>query len=148
MELVRWRPRRYAPVAPYDLDQAFDRLMRSWASPVSFSELDWSPSIDVSETDGEIVVKAEIPGVSPEDVDISIEDNHLIVSGEKRQESRDENRNYYRLERSYGSFRRSIALPPGADADNVKASCKEGILSIVIPKGENGKSRRIEIEAG
>ena len=147
MELVRWRPRRYAPVAPYDLDRVFDRMMRSWASPASLPEFDWNPSIDVSESDEEIVVKAEVPGVSSEDIDISIDGNHLIVSGEKKQESEEKERNYYRVERSYGSFRRSIALPSGADLDNIKASSKDGVLSIVIPKGEDNKSRKVEIEA-
>jgi HSP20 family protein len=147
MELVRWRPRRYAPVAPYDLDRVFDRMMRSWASPMSVSEFDWNPSIDVSESDDEIVVQAEIPGVSPEDVEISVDDNHLIISGEKRQESEEQEKNFYRVERSYGSFRRSLALPSGADVDNIKASSKDGVLSVRIPKGESKRSRKIEIES-
>lgn len=147
MELIRWRPRQYAPVVPYDLDRVFDRLMQSWASPVSMSELDWNPSVDVSESDDEIVVKAEIPGVSPEDVEISIDDNHLIISGEKKQESEERDKNYYRVESSYGSFRRSLALPSGADLDSIKASSKDGVLSIRIPKSNDRKSRKIEIEA-
>ena len=147
MELVRWRPRRYAPVAPYDLDRVFDRLMQNWAGQASMPEFDWSPSIDVSESDEEIVVKAEVPGVNPEDIDISVDDNNLVISGEKRQESEEKDRNYYRVERSYGSFRRSLPLPSGADVDSIKASSKDGILSVVIPKSSDRKSRRIEIEA-
>jgi HSP20 family protein len=147
MELVRWRPRRYVPAVSGDIESAVDRMMRGWVSPVSFSEFDWNPSIDVSESDNEIVVKAEIPGVSPEDVDISVDANNLIISGEKKQESEESGRNYYRAERCYGSFRRSFALPVGADVENIKASSKDGVLSIVIPKGEDKKSRKIEIEA-
>jgi len=147
MELVRWRPRRYAPVVPYDFDRVFDRMMQNWAGPASMPELDWNPSIDVSESDEEIVVRAEVPGVSPEDIDISVDDNNLIVSGEKKQESEEKDRNYYRVERSYGSFRRSLALPPGADVDNIKASSKDGVLSVVIPKSSDRKSRKIEVEA-
>jgi len=147
MELVRWRPRRYAPVASYDLDRVFDRMMRSWPSPVLPAELDWSPSVDVSESDDEIVVKAEIPGVNLEDVDISIDDNHLIISGEKKQESEEKSKNYHSVERSYGSFRRSLALPSGVDVDNIKASSKDGVLSIQIPKSDDKKRRKIEIEA-
>lgn len=88
MELVRWRPRRYGPVAPYDFDRAFDRLLQNWAGPASLPEFDWNPSID---------------------------DNNLVISGEKKQESeekdknKNKNKNYYRVERSYGSFRRSLA---------------------------------------
>ena len=147
MELVRWRPRRYAPAVPYDIDRAFDKLMRSWASPASHPSLDWNPSIDVSESDDEIAVKVEIPGVSPEDLDISIDDNLLIISGEKKQESEVEDQNYCCVERSYGSFRRSLALPSGADVDSIKASSKDGVLSILIPKSDDRKSRKIEIEA-
>lgn len=147
MELVRWRPRRYVPAVPYDMDRAFDRLMRSWASPASHPSFDWNPSIDVFESDDEIVVKAEIPGVNAEDVDISIADNHLIIKGEKRQESEAEEQNYCCVERSYGSFMRSFALPSGADVDNIKASSKDGVLSILIPKSDDRKSRKIEIEA-
>ena len=147
MELVRWRPRGYVPALPSEVDHMFDRLMRSWASPVSISEFDWNPSVDVSESDDEIVVKAEIPGVSPQDVDISIDDNHLIISGEKKQESEEKEKNYYRVERSYGSFRRSLALPSGVDVDSIKASSKDGVLSIHIPKVESKKSRKVEIEA-
>ena len=147
MELVKWRPRRYAPVAPYDFDRVFDRMLQNWAGPASKQEFDWNPSIDVSESDEEIVVKAEVPGVSPEDIDISIDDNNLVISGEKKQESEEKDRNYYRVERSYGSFRRSLALPSGADVENIKASSRDGILSIVIPKSNDRKSRKIEIEA-
>ena len=147
MELVKWRPRRYVPAVPFDVDRVFDNLMRNWASPVSFSEFDWNPSIDVSESDEEIVVNAEIPGVGLEDIDISVDGNSLIISGEKRQESEEKDRNSYCVERSYGSFRRSLALPSGVDIENIKASSKDGVLSVRIPKSEDRKSRRIEIEA-
>ncbi len=147
MELVRWRPRRYVPAVPYEIDRAFDRLMRSWASPASYSSFDWNPSIDVSESDDEIVVKVEIPGVSLDDVDISVDDNHLIISGEKRQETEEKDRNYCCVERSYGSFRRSLALPSGANVDTIKASSRDGVLSILIPKSADRKSRKIEIES-
>lgn len=147
MELVRWRPRRYMPAVPYDIDRAFDRLMRSWASPASHPLFDWNPSIDVSESDDEIVVKVEIPGVNPEDVDISIDDNHLVISGEKKQDVEQKDRNYCRAERSYGSFRRSHALPAGAKVDSIKASSRDGVLSILIPKSDDMRSHKIEIES-
>lgn len=147
MELVRWRPRRYVPAVPYDIDRAFDRLMRGWVNPVSDPSFDWDPSVDVSESDDEIIVKIEIPGVSDEDVDISVDDNHLIISGEKRQEVEEKGRSYCCVERSYGSFRRSLALPSGAKVDSIKASPRDGVLSIVIPKSDDRKSRKIEIES-
>ena len=147
MELVRWRPRRYVPTVPYDIDRVFDRLMRSWVSPVADASFDWNPSVDVSETDDEIFVKVEIPGVSAEDVDISVDDNHLIISGEKRQEVAEKDRNYCCIERSYGSFRRSLALPSGAKVESITASSRDGVLSILIPKSDDRHSRKIEIES-
>ena len=118
-----------------------------WVSPASYPSFDWNPSIDVSESDDEIVVKVEIPGVSLEDVDISIDDNHLVISGEKKQEVEEQDRNYCRVERSYGSFRRSLALPSGAEVDSIRASSRDGVLSILIPKSDDTRSRKIEIES-
>ncbi|MBN2565862.1 MAG: Hsp20/alpha crystallin family protein [Candidatus Eisenbacteria bacterium] len=147
MELVRWRPRSYVPSVSNEIDRAFDRMVRNWVSPVSFSESDWNPSIDVSESENEIVVKAEVPGVDPGDVEISVDSNNLIISGEKRQEEEEKDRNYYRLERSYGSFRRSFALPADVDVDKIKASSKDGVISVVIPKSGERKSKKVKIEA-
>ena len=147
MELVRWRPRRYVSGVPFDVDRVFDNLMWNWASPVSHPSFDWNPSIDVSESDEEIVVNAEIPGVGLEDIDISIDGNNLIISGEKKQESEEKDRNCYCVERSYGLFRRSLALPSGVDVENIKASSRNGVLSVRVPKSNDRKSRKIEIEA-
>ena len=145
MELVRWRPRSYVPSVSNEIDRAFDRMVRNWVSPVSFSEFDWNPVIDVSESDNDFVVKAEVPGVDAKDVDISIDNNNLIISGEKKQEQEEKDRNYYRLERSYGSFRRSFALPADVDVERIKASSKDGVISIVIPKSGEKKSRKARL---
>ena len=146
MELVRWRPRRYVPAISSDVDKMFDDLMQSWARPSSLSELGWSPSIDVCEKDGEILVSAEVPGIDPKDIDISVDGNRLVISGEKRQEEEEQDKNYYRVERSYGSFRRSFSLPSNADADNIKASSKDGVLSVRIPKRNDEIGKKVEIE--
>jgi HSP20 family protein len=146
MELVRWRPRRYVPAVSSDIDRVFDGLMRGWVNPGSLSEGSWNPSIDVSERDGEIVVSAEVPGIDPKDIEISVEDNRLIISGEKRQEAEENGKNYYRVERVYGSFKRSFALPSSADVENVKASSKDGVLSVSIPKRQDEESKKVEIE--
>jgi HSP20 family protein len=148
MELVRWRPRNYIPSASNEIDRAFDRMVRNWVSPVSFSEFDWNPSIDVSESENDFVVKAEIPGVDPKDVEISVDNNNLIISGEKKQEQEEKERNYYRLERSYGSFRRSFALPADVDVDKIKASSRDGVISVVIPKSGEKKSKKVSIDVG
>ncbi len=145
MEVVRFRPRRHLPVAGDDLDRAFDRLMRGWVNSSAFSEFDWSPSVDVSETKDEILVKAEIPGVSKDDIDITVENNRLTISGEKRQEEEQEGKNYYRTERNYGSFRRVFTLPAQADTDKVKASYDDGVLTVKIPKTEVAKGKKVDI---
>lgn len=146
MELIRWRPRRYVPAVSPDIDRVFDGLMRNWVRPGSLSEGGWNPSIDVSEKDGEIVVSAEVPGIDPKDIDISIDDNRLVISGEKSQEDEERGKNYYRVERSYGSFSRSFSLPSNADVENIKASSRDGVLSVRIPKREDDESKRVEIE--
>jgi HSP20 family protein len=144
MQVVRWSPRRYVPTASNELERAFDTMLKNWASPVS--EFDWNPSIDVSESDKDFVVKADIPGVDPKDVDISIDNNSLVISGEKRQEEEEKGRNYYRLERSYGTFRRTFVLPSDAEVDKVKASSKDGVVTITIPKSAVSASKKVEIE--
>lgn len=147
MELVRWRPHRHLPIVQDEIDRAFDRLMRQWASPISFSEAGWNPSVDVIETDAEIVVKAEIPGVNKEDIDLTVENNRMIISGEKKQEHEEKDDNYYLMERSYGSFRRIFVLPAQADTEKVAASYRDGVLIVTVPKSDVAKGKKIDIAA-
>ena len=96
----------------------------------------WLPAVDVSETDSEMVVRAELP------------DNVLTLKGEKKQEKKEEKENYHRVERSYGSFSRSFTLPAGVNQDEVKATFKDGVLEIAMPKTEEAKPKKIAITAG
>jgi HSP20 family protein len=105
----------------------------------------WSPSVDVSETKDNVIVNAEIPGMSKEDVKVTVQDNILTLSGEKKQEKEEKNGSYHRIERSYGSFRRSFILPTPVEADKVKATYKDGILRITLPKTEEVKANEIPI---
>lgn len=146
MELVRWRPRRNLPVAQGEIDRAFDRLLRNWWTPATFSEFDWNPSVDVAETDTDIVVKADVPGVSKDDIDITVDNNQLIISGEKRQEIEEKEKDYYHMERRYGSFRRVFGLPSTADTDKITAGYENGVLTVTIAKTEVAKGRKVEIE--
>jgi HSP20 family protein len=146
MELVRWRPRRNLPVGQDEIDRAFDRLLGNWWTPATFSEFDWNPSVDVAETESEIIVKADVPGVSKDDIDITVDNNQLIISGEKTQETEEKEKNYYHMERRYGSFRRVFGLPSTADTDNIKAGYDKGVLTVTIPKAEVAKGRKVEIE--
>jgi HSP20 family protein len=145
MEVVRWRPRRAVPALYGEWDRTFDHLLRSWPTPELPSEFSWNPSVDIAETDDEIVVKAEIPGVSKDDIDITVDNNQLILSGEKRQEVEEKEKNYYRVERSYGSFKRIFNLPSTADVGKVEAAYDDGVLTIQIPKTEVARGKKVEI---
>lgn len=105
----------------------------------------WAPSVDVSETNDSFEVCAELPGVAKDDVHVSVKDNLLTLSGEKRQEKEDENQNYRRVERRYGSFQRRFTLPPEVETDAIKAEYTDGVLTLSIPKPETVKPTEIPI---
>lgn len=113
---------------------------------------DWalSPDLDVKETDKEIRIKAELPGVTEDDIDVRLEGNALILSGEKKEESEDKDGDYYRSECRYGSFTRTVPLNAEIDADNVDASFKDGVLRIRLPKLSEEKTgtKRIQVKQG
>ena len=109
---------------------------------------DWNPSVDIFENKDQIVLEAELPGLKPEDVNISIENYVLTIHGERRFEKKDESDNFHRVERSYGSFTRSFTLPPTVSTENVEANFDNGILRLALAKREEAKPRRIEIKAG
>ena len=108
----------------------------------------WSPSVDIFENKDSIVLEAELPGMSPEDVHISIENNVLTLHGDRRFEKKDEQDNFHRVERSYGSFTRSFTLPPTVSSENANAEFENGVLRLTLAKREEAKPRRIEIKAG
>jgi len=108
----------------------------------------WLPSVDVAETDGEFVVRAELPGMSHEDIEINVQDNILTLKGEKKQEKKEEHETFHRLERSYGSFSRTFTLPAGVKLDDIKATFKDGVLEVTMPKAEDAKLKKIAITAG
>ena len=105
----------------------------------------WAPSVDISETDDAFEVRAELPGVVKDDVHISVKDNLLTLSGEKRQENVDDAQNYRRVERRYGSFQRRFTLPPEVATDDIKAEFNDGVLTLSIPKPEAVKPTEIPI---
>lgn len=105
----------------------------------------WIPPVDLLETETSFVFTAELPGLDKKDLDISLEDNVLTVSGERTFNKESENDNYHRVERAYGTFRRAFSLPTGVDADKVDAKFKDGLLTLSVPKSETAKPRRIAI---
>ena len=115
---------------------------------MGFAEQELSPAVDIFEQDDFVVVKAELPGMKKEEINIELNAGLLRITGEKKREEKIERKDYYRMERSEGSFERRISLPSGIDTEKVKASFKDGILDIRIPKTEEAKrkERKIKIE--
>ena len=129
-----------------EMDRLFEDFFGSFPVLRSGEGLIGVPTIDVAETDKEIEVHAELPGVRPEDVSISIVDDVLTIKGEKKVERETENRQWHAVERAYGAFSRSVSLPAPVDPDKARASYKDGVLSIVIPKRPEVQPRKIEIK--
>jgi HSP20 family protein len=105
----------------------------------------WAPAVDIHETDQEIVLKADLPGLNPNEVDIRVEDNTLFLKGERKMEKETKEENYHRIERSYGSFARSFILPRTVTADKISADYKNGVLSVTMPKREESKPKQIRV---
>lgn len=150
-ELARTQPNG-SPLAPITaLRREMDRLFESFAPRLDFqgwAEGRFMPESDYAETDKEIIVSAELPGVDPKDVEISLQNNQLTIRGEKRSQ-RDEKKEHYQFaERSYGSFERAISVPEGIDAAKVDAKFDKGVLKVTLPKPAElqGKRHKIEIK--
>jgi HSP20 family protein len=144
---------RYTYGNPWrELDQLTNRLSQMFEKdfPMPSSAGTWAPAVSVEETQDELVLTAELPGVKPEDVDVELENNILTIRGEKREQRKeeDENRRYHLWERTYGSFQRAFTLPRTVRAEDISAEFSEGLLRIRMPKAAEAKSRRIQIRGG
>ena len=106
----------------------------------------WAPSVDISEDDKEWLLKTDLPEVKREDVKVTVEDGVLTITGERKFEKEEKNKKYHRVERAYGNFLRSFALPDGADGSKVAAEFKEGVLKVHLPKGELAKPKTVEVK--
>src|SRR5258707_3285868 len=143
--LTRWDPLLWDPFEMMgDLStwDSFQRGLAPWAGQDEFM-----PSFEVRETPDSYVFRADLPGVKEEDIEICVTGNRLTISGQRQQEERREGETYYAVERSYGSFSRTFTLPEGCDLDHVKAELKEGVLTLVVPKKEETKRRRISLRS-
>jgi HSP20 family protein len=107
---------------------------------------DWTPSVDISETESEYQIKAEIPDVKKEDVKVTVEDGVLTIQGERKQEKEEKGKKFHRIERSYGSFVRTFSLPDVIEEEKVKAEFKDGVLNLHLPKSEKAKPKAIEVK--
>ncbi|MBW1730764.1 MAG: Hsp20/alpha crystallin family protein [Deltaproteobacteria bacterium] len=128
-----------------EMDRLFDRLAEWKPSFFRGEEGQWLPAIDLSETSKEIIVKAELSGMDPKDIDVSLSGNTLKIQGERKQETEEEGENFHKIERSYGAFLRTIQLPAEVDPDKVKATYKKGVLTLKMPKTKAETMKKIEI---
>jgi HSP20 family protein len=145
MAIVRWRPFRDMVSIQDEMNKLFDDFLGRPLMRTEWSEGVWNPSVDISETKDNVLIKAEMPGLNKEDVKISMQDNMLTLTGEKKQEKEEKETNYHRIERSYGAFSRSFSLPTSVKSDKIRATYKDGILSITLPKTEEVKPKEIPI---
>jgi len=149
MNLVRWVPFRELEEMSNRLNRLFERpTLRTGNGKEALTVADWVPSVDISETDTEYLIKAELPEVKKEDVKVTLQDGVLMIQGERQQEKEEKGKKFHRVERSYGSFVRSFTLPNYVDNTNVKAEFKEGILNLHLPKSERAKPKAIEVRVG
>jgi HSP20 family protein len=152
MAIERWRPRwGITPWRPFreleDWERRFDDLFGRPFGRWPVEEKGWMPAVDVFEKEDKFVVKAELPGMKEDDIDVSVIGDTLSIKGEKKTETEIKDEDYYRCERSYGSFYRSIPIPSNVDANKIEASFEDGILEVALPKSAKVKPKKIAVSA-
>jgi len=148
MPIVRWEPFRDLVSLQGRMNRLFDESFRGVSrggAEEDWAQGAWSPAVDIYEKDGTIVLKAELPGIEPKDVDVRVENNILTLKGERRFEAEVQQDSYQRVERAYGTFSRSFTLPTVVDTENIKAEFKDGVLRMSLPKKEEAKPKQISI---
>lgn len=146
-DIVEWKPFREVSRLRREMDRLWDEFFGPSRRAFRPLEAEWAPLADVSETADKVVVKAEVPGIDANDIDISLSGDVLTIKGEKKSEREEKKENYHLVERSYGSFSRTLRLPAAVDADKVEAEYKQGVLTISCPKKEEAKPKAIEIKS-
>ena len=141
MALVRWDPFRDLTALQSEVNRLFSRA----GAGDAVDRQSWTPSIDVVESDDDIKLKAELAGMNPDDINIEVQDNVLTLSGERHFEEEVKEDKYYRIERRYGSFSRSIALPQTVDESKIEANYENGVLEVTVPKTEIAKPKKINV---
>jgi HSP20 family protein len=145
--MTRWNPFK-------DLEEMEKRLstyvgrpaLRTEAGKEAMTVAEWSPPVDITEDDKEYVIKAELPEMKKEDIKLSVEDNVMSISGERKYEKEEKGKKYHRIERTYGRFMRRFTLPDTADGSTVSAEYKDGVLNVRLSKSENAKPKSIEVK--
>jgi HSP20 family protein len=151
MALIRWTPRTelWDPFTGLaDIQEEMNRLFDTSLQRTARGDFEGAflPAIDVVEEKDNYLVKVELPGLTKEDVNVSLQDNYLAIRGEKKHEAETKEANFYRRERAYGAFSRTIELPTRVDAGKIDAQFKDGVLSVKLPKTEEAKPKQIEVK--
>lgn len=130
-----------------EMEDVFQRFFQPFAGNGGEMATTWSPRVDVEESEKEIVVKADLPGVDPKDIDVSVQDGTLILKGEKKEQKEEKKKNFHRVERFVGQFYRQIPLPAGADAEKIVATSNKGVISVSIPKKIEAQPKKIVVKS-
>ena len=148
MAIVRWDPFRDVMTLQDRMNRLFDQSLSKTRADdeEGLATSTWLPAVDIFETADTIVMKAELPGVSRENIDIQVRDNTLTLKGERKFEREVKNENYLRIERSYGAFQRAFSLPTVIQQDKIKAVSKDGVLEVTLPKAELAKPKQVKID--
>ncbi len=145
MNIIRWDPFRDLATLRERMNRLFEEAYTSRGEEKDLVASTWNPSVDIFETENELVLKAELPGVDEDDIEIKIEDSTLTLKGDRKFEKETKEENYHRIERSYGSFYRSFTLPRNIDQDKIKAESENGILKVTMPKKAELKPKKVKI---
>jgi HSP20 family protein len=145
MAIVRWEPLRELGTLQNEMNRLFNSVFDAPPAGGNGAMRRWMPAMDLAETEEDFVLRADLPGLGEDDVKIELEDATLTISGDRKSEHEEKGEGFYRVERAFGSFSRSLTLPQGVDAEKVSASFDRGVLEVRIPKPEQRKPRRIEI---
>jgi HSP20 family protein len=146
MAIVRWEPFRDLLTTQDRFNRLFNETFSGvFGDDTPGAKTAWTPAVDVYETDHSVVLKAELPGVDPKDVEARVEDGTLYLQGQRKFENEVKDEHYHRMERAYGSFTRTFGLPKSVDSDKVTAAYKDGVLTLTLPKREEAKPKTIKI---
>lgn len=145
MAIIRWDPFRDLVTLREKMNRLFEEAFTSRGEEKDLVASTWTPSVDIYETESDLVLTAEVPGIDENDVEIKIEDNTLTIKGDRNFEKETKEENYHRIERSYGSFYRSFTLPRNIDQDKIKAENENGILKVIMPKKPELKPKKVKI---
>jgi len=146
MNLVRWNPFGEMSLLQNQMNRLFDTALQGWPGE-SNGTTSWMPAADIYESENELVVNLDLPGVDPKTVAVRVENNVLSIRGERQFDEKQNKENFHRVERPYGPFARSFSLSTSVDPETIRANYKVGVLSITLPKAEAAKPRKIQIAA-